>query len=182
MKKAIPSTDFLALLETKVESHLQVAIDVFQNLSEKTLMMKSPSGGWSVAECMWHLNSYGDFYLPEIEKALSRCKTSNPTFVSGWLGNYFTSLMKPSEDMKKMKAFKNHVPTLIEEPYRIISTFVEQQETLLKLLQTARTADLTNSKVRVSIAQFIQLRLGDVFQFLIAHNERHLLQAKRNLA
>ena len=35
--------------------------------------------------------------------------------------------------------------------------------------------------VPISIATFIRLRLGDVFAFLIAHDERHMQQALRNL-
>jgi uncharacterized damage-inducible protein DinB len=168
-------------LETRVDNQLKDAIEIFQNLDEKILLKKSATGGWSIVECLWHLNSYGDFYLPEFEKALSKNLTNSPTFTSGWLGNYFTNLMKPGDGMKKMKAFKNHTPATITEPYQIVSSFIEQQEQLLTLLKRARLANLTNTKVPISIAHLVKLRLGDVFQFYIEHVDRHMLQAKRNL-
>ncbi len=180
MTKNISTQTLIDALEKRVEKHLQQAIRVFQNLDEKTLLKSSESGGWSIADCLWHLNSYGDFYLPEIEKALAKSNSGKSTFKSGWLGNYFTNIMKPGAGMKKMKAFKNHTPSKIEEPYKVVSEFIDQQERILKLLKQARKTDLT-TRVPISIAAFIKLKLGDVFQFVIEHNERHMLQAERNL-
>jgi len=181
MNAIISSQQLLDALDARVENHLKAAIDIFQNLEENLLMRKSPSGGWSIAECLWHLNSYGDFYLPEIEKALKRNQKRSNTFKSGWLGGYFTQLMKPGAKMNKMKAFKSHTPPIITEPYKVVALFIEQQERLINLLKAAQASDLTNTKVPISISPFIRLRLGDVFQFVIEHNERHLVQARNNL-
>jgi hypothetical protein len=90
-------------------------------------------------------------------------------------------MMKPEAGMKKMKAFKHYTPSKIAEPYKVVSTFIDQQEKLLTLLKQARQADLT-IRVPISIAQYIRLKLGDVFQFVIEHDERHIVQAKRNLS
>ena len=53
---------------------------------------------------------------------------------------------------------------------------------MLTYLKRAHQTDLNKIKIPVSILKWIKLNLGDVLQFLVAHNERHLLQAKRNLA
>ena len=63
----------------------------------------------------------------------------------------------------------------------VVAEFIQQQEVLLACLAQSRQADLNAIKIPLSISRWIKLRLGDVLQFLIAHNERHLLQAKRNL-
>jgi hypothetical protein len=44
------------------------------------------------------------------------------------------------------------------------------------LLEQAKQIDLNRTKVPISIAPFIKLKLGDVFMFLVAHNFRHVLQ------
>jgi hypothetical protein len=49
------------------------------------------------------------------------------------------------------------------------------------LLERSREINLNKAKVPISIAKFIRLKLGDVFNFLIAHNHRHVLQAERAL-
>jgi len=53
---------------------------------------------------------------------------------------------------------------------------------MLRLLTQARQADLSATRVPLSIAPFLRLRLGDVFGFNVAHNERHVQQALRNLS
>lgn len=181
--KRINNNQLTETLETRVEKHIKQAVSVFQNLSEEVLLRPSASGGWSVAECMWHLNSYGHYYLPALEKGLSAAEncTTEQQFESGWLGKYFTQLMEPKAGMKKMGAFKNHQPRPIVNPYSEVAEFIKQQETLLQLLRTARYKNLNHVRIPVSIMPWVKLKAGDVLQFLIAHNERHLQQAMRNV-
>lgn len=176
---ATTKIDLLDHLNCRVQRHLDIAVSKFQNLDESTLMKPSSNGGWSIAQCLDHLNSYGDFYLPEIEKALKSSEGSpQGKFRSGWLGGYFAKMMEPSD--KKYPALKGHIPPLNLDAYAVVIKFISQQEDLLKYLQLAAHADL-NFRVPTSISSLIKLKLGDVFQFLIAHNERHVQQALRNL-
>lgn len=154
---------------------------MFQNLPENALLKPAANGGWSIAQCLDHLNRYGDYYLPEITKKLSAPAGKNPdTFRGSWLGNYFTNMMEPATGKKKVKAFKAYIPPPQPDAYAVVATFINQQEQMLSLLDKARHADLDGLKVPVSIAKWIRLKLGDVFQFVIAHNERHVQQAIRN--
>jgi len=169
-------------LEARTEAHLKEVIALFQNLPEEVLLRPSKRGGWSIAQCLAHLNSYGDYYLPQIAKGLEKNKNAaNDFFKSTWLGAYFTSLMDPKTGKGKFKAFKGHQPPAALDPNVVIAEFIGQQEKLLLLLRQAQTADLNRIRIPISIMKWLRLKLGDVFQFLIAHNERHLQQAKRNL-
>ena len=102
-------------------------------------------------------------------------------FKPGFLGNYFVKLMQPEDNIKKMKASKVHFPEHITDAHAVIATFIQQQETLLQYLRLAKTKKLDNANIPVSIFKWIKLNPGDVLRFLIVHNERHILQAKRNL-
>ncbi|MBT1708871.1 DinB family protein [Fulvivirgaceae bacterium PWU5] len=170
-------------LEASVERHLQHAIYYFQNQDSEVLLKPSVTGGWSIAQCLEHLNRYGHFYLPAIDRALQRHdgQPDAPTFTSTWLGSYFTRMMQPETGKWKIKAMKAYAPPPNLDAHAIVAEFIHQQETLLALLSRARRADLTATRVPISIATFIRLRLGDVFAFLIAHDERHIQQALRNL-
>jgi uncharacterized damage-inducible protein DinB len=168
-------------LENQVEAHIHDAVKIFQNLSSEILLKPSANGGWSIAQCLWHLNSYGEYYLPKIKSGLSRNYPANPDFKSTWVGSYFTRIMKPGAQMKKYKAFKNHVPPVILDAHQVVSEFIQQQEQLLAYLKQARQTDLNRIRISISIMRWLKLKLGDVFQFIIAHDERHLQQAKRNL-
>lgn len=179
--KEINQKQLLETLETRVESHLTQAIHQFQNLTEKELLQAATDGGWSIAQCLEHLNSYGDYYLPLIEKNLKGAdnQSEKGSFKSSWLGNYFIRMMEPTTGKKKFKAFKGHIPVLELDAYAVIAEFIRQQEQLLDLLKKAEKLDLNSIRIPISITRFIKLKLGDVFQFIIAHDERHIQQAMR---
>lgn len=177
----LPATPLLETLEDQVENHMRDAVKIFQNLSAEQLLKPAANGGWSIAQCVWHLNSYGDYYLPKIKSGLAKNYPANTDFKSTWLGSYFTRIMKPGAQMKKYKAFKNHIPPAELEADKVVAEFILQQEQLLSYLKLARHTDMNQIRIPVSILSWMKLKLGDVFQFIIAHDERHLQQAKRNL-
>ena len=173
-------------LEKQTNSFLQKAINEWQLSPPSKLLQQPAENKWSAAQCLEHLNSYGHYYLPAIEKAIETAKQHNwpgkAQFTAGRLGNYFTSMMLPGTDgkkMKKMKAPKNHTPKTDLDADKVVSEFITQQEKLLQLLEKARSTDLEKARAPISIAKFIRLKLGDTFMFLIAHNYRHVLQAER---
>ena len=60
--KAVNKQALIDSLEQQVDAHLQQAIKVYQNLDADTLSRPSSTGGWSIAQCLEHLNSYGDYF------------------------------------------------------------------------------------------------------------------------
>lgn len=181
--KAADKNQLLDALENKVEKHLAHAIRVYQNLPAEQLLQPAANGGWSIAQCLDHLNSYGHYYLPRIREGLARPRTGAPaaTFQSTWLGAWFIRSMDPASGKKKYKALKGHIPAADLDAAAVVAEFIHQQEDLLSCLSACRPADLNAIKIPLTISRWIKLRLGDVLQFLIAHNERHLQQADRNL-
>lgn len=182
--KAINQQLLLDELELLTEQHLADAIGVFQNLSEQQLSNPADNGGWSIAQCLWHLNSYGEYYLPHISKSLQTAPDNHAgnDFKPGILGNYFTSLMTPGSGSKKMKAPANHTPLTIENPYAVVAEFIQQQENLLTYIRVARDKNLQKSSIPTSIFKLIKLNTGDALRFVIAHTQRHIIQAKSNRA
>jgi uncharacterized damage-inducible protein DinB len=169
-------------LEEKVESHIVIAIEVFQNLPKEKLLQPATDGGWSIAQCLDHLNGYGHYYLPQIQKGIEDYNgPAKSQFKSSFLGSYFTKMMDPDTGKRKAKAFKNHVPKADLEAKEVVAEFIRQQEVLLEALHKANQVDLNKINIPISIFKWIKLNLGDTFAFLIAHNERHVRQAKRNL-
>lgn len=170
-------------LENQVESHLQEAIQKYQNLSDEILLKPSSSGGWSVAQCLEHLNSYGIYYLPLFEKGLatSQDNLNVETIKSTWLGKLAIDSMNPEKGDKKFKAMRGHVPEVALDAKAVVAEFINQQEQLLQILRIAKNKHIQKIKIPISIAKFLKLHLGDALQFLIIHNERHIQQANRNL-
>ncbi|RDB03967.1 DinB family protein [Runella aurantiaca] len=181
--ETLPKEQLLNSLEHLVDGHLQQAIRHFQNMTAHDLLQPAYNGGWSIAQCLDHLNSYGHYYLPKIQQGIAKNIHLPPkdTFKSSWLGAYFIKMMDPETGKKKYKAFKGHIPAPDLDAYAVVAEFIQQQENLLIYLKEARSTDLNAIRIPISIARFITLKLGDVFQFVIAHNERHIRQAMRNV-
>lgn len=149
-------------------------------LPETTLNFKTNPESWSALECIQHLNLYGRFYLPEIDRRLAADKSHPPLqFKSGWLGNYFAKSMLPKENLNKMKTFANMNPINSTLDKAVITEFLEQQRKMLQLLEKARRHHLGKVKTNISISKLIRLKLGDTFRFVIYHNDRHMQQAER---
>lgn len=184
MKKYLSQQWIEPLAET-VEAHLVRATEVFQNLSQAQLTKPPADGGWSVGQCLEHLNSYGHFYLPAVERVLHSVKISagsaQGTYRSGWLGTYFINMMKP-ENPKKFKAFKDHIPAPELDGAAVVAEFIEQQEQWLRLMAEITSVAQLNARVPISISPLVRLKLGDVLGFVTAHNARHIQQADRVLA
>lgn len=182
------SKALLDALHRQTEQFLQKAITEWQMLPATTMQQSPAPGQWSMAQCLEHLNIYGRFYLPAIEKAIQQGKTKGHLAVAnyspGWLGAYFTNLMRPGaagQLKSKMKAPKNAIPAAQPDARAMLAEFIDQQETMLKLLDSASLVHLERLRVPISLTPWIRLQLGDTFSFVIAHLERHVLQAGRAL-
>lgn len=154
--------------------------------ADKNKMIYSPAPGkWSVVQVLEHLNGYNRHYLPLIEKELSfMTHDSNAWFTSGYWGEKFTRMMRPSnvyEIKNKMKTSKKmsfpnslNVDTVLKE-------FLSGQDKLLELLDLAKGKDLAKIQIPITLTKLIKLRLGDTFRFVIAHEQRHMIQARNTL-
>jgi hypothetical protein len=150
------------------------------------LLLQQPAPGkWSVAQVIEHLNTYGRYYLPLLQKALSKAPVSKAgIYKPGWFGNYFTKMMMPKEGAvkNKMKAFKNHRPSPHIDSKKVLDEFLQQEQLLLKLLEESRNVDIASVRIPISIASYIRLKAGDTFRFIIAHHQRHFVQIENTLS
>lgn len=185
----IRSKEFLLSLQVQTENQLTLAINSWQNLSSSLLDVSPAPGKWSAAQCIEHLNIYCRYYLPAIEKAilkaLSQKQKTSDQFKSGWLGDYFVRLMQkdPSKNPKdKMKAPKNALPPSTLNTAAVVAEFIDHLEKMQQLIEKANWIDINKTRVGISIARFIKLKLGDVLAFNVAHTQRHLMQAERAIS
>ncbi len=177
--------DKIALIEEllAIVENASNQIKQLKELPIGKLNFKKDATSWSVLECLEHLNLYGDFYLPEIQKQILASKKTDPSgiFKSGIIGNYFANLMKVQNGKaKKMKSPKDKNPAGSALTITTIDRFLKQQELLKSLLMQAKNVDLTKNKTSISISKMIKLRLGDTFRFFVYHIERHVVQAGRS--
>jgi len=155
--------------------HLQTAEPIKLNYCPE-------EGKWSVVQVLEHLNAYNRHYLPLVERSMIHItKDVNAWFISGFLGNYFVSAMRPSnvfEVKKKMRTGKAFTPDKGANIETVFKEFFQHQNKLLNLLEVARRRNLNSVYVPTTFSKLIHFKLGDIFRFLIAHEQRHMIQAR----
>ena len=167
------------LIQTLLAQTKQITDQAAQleRLDLNVLTWKQNENSWSILECLEHLNLYGDFYLPEIDRKIKSTNTkSDLEFKSGILGNYFAKSMLPKEHLNKMKTFKDKNPLNAKLDITVINRFIQQQNQLITLLNQSRKVSLNKVRIEISISKLIKLKLGDTFQFFINHIIRHFKQ------
>jgi len=184
---SIPTHQLLREQREHTEQVIQRTRDNFGPLPPAQLHRQPAPDRWSIAQCLDHLNRYGDYYLPAMEAAIrqqSHLQSQPPaTFQPGWMGDYFARIMAPKngEIKNKMPAPRDKHPAQNEVPPDVIVRFLKQQDQLLKIIEQAAKVDLNRARVPVTIAPWIKLKLGDCLRVVVNHNLRHVLQAQRVL-
>lgn len=109
---------------------------LFKDLTNQELNLKTNAESWSILECIEHLNRYGNFYIPEIRKRMENSNFKKSSiFRSGILGNYFAKSMLPKEKLKKVKTFNSMNPNNSSLDRSVLDTFLYQQESILELFE-----------------------------------------------
>jgi len=178
------SSELLESLQNDVRE-LILEANYLKSMDPAILLQEPAPGKWSVIQVLEHLNSYGRFYLLAMERSMNKSTTAAKYFRPGWLGNYFTKLMKPGENgqiSNKMKSPKDHRPSKYPDAFPVLNTFLEQQQYLLDLLELAKSKNIGAIRSPISISRFIKLKLGDTFRFFVAHEQRHFVQINNALA
>lgn len=175
------SEDLISQLQADVKQiiaaaeHLETADPVKLNYCPE-------EGKWSVAQVLEHLNAYNRYYLPAIERSMVQIsKDTSAWFVPGFWGNYFTNMMMPKnvyEVKNKMKAMKSYTPAKGLNVESVFREFFQHQNKILQLLDVAKRRNMNSIKIPISITKLIRFKLGDTFRFIIAHEQRHMIQAR----
>lgn len=177
----ISTQQLLSELAVTCRKHIEFAENLNQKSDEILRWRKSPDS-WNILECLEHLNLYGNYYIPEIEKAIENSNTkSEAVFRSGILGNYFAQSMLPKQKLNKMKTPKDKNPLHSDLDRAVIAVFISQQKQMINLLESSKKISLNKVKIAISITKWIRLKLGDVFRFIIYHNIRHIKQIELQL-
>lgn len=169
--------DLILQLQNDVQHIIERTEQEVLNLDSKIVQWKENTDSWSVLECYEHLNIYNRFYNDQLEKALAQ-SSSPQTFKSGWLGNYFTKMIAPTNE-KPIKTMKHVDPKGSTLTFDVVEEFLGHQRKLLHLLNLAKSKNLNPRKISVEFLRLLKIKIGDGFRFVVAHEQRHLQQVLR---
>lgn len=158
----------------------RVKIKDLSVLSLEDLQKRPHPKSWNILECVYHLNLYGEFYIPQFKEKIKKGKPiKNDIYKSGWLGNYFANIMKPNKGKiaNKMPAPSDKNPIGLPLEKDVFEIRLQQIELMINILKTAKEVDIKKSRCSITISKWITLQLGDTLHFIINHENRHTLQA-----
>jgi hypothetical protein len=164
---------------------IKAAAEHINTADSRKLIYQTHPEKWSVVQVLEHMNAYGRYYIPAIDRAIA-IKSAEPSvwFTPGTFGNYFVKSMKPTNvyeiknKMKTMKAYSFPNSLNVE---KVLQEFMSQQDRLIQLMELAKSRDLNTIRIPITVSKMIKLKLGDVFRFLVAHEQRHMIQARNTL-
>lgn len=165
--------DRVKLIEDRFNSEIK-------SVPLKILNIKPSIKSWSAIECIEHLNQIGLFYVSEFERVVQLVTNVNKeeSTQSTFMGRLMLSLMLPKKDNVtfKMKTFKQFKPIEINEN-ECINGFINQLERIKRVLKEIDSIEISDVKINSAIGSYLKFNLSDALQFVIAHIERHLIQA-----
>lgn len=175
------TTFFLAALRAATAQLQATAQTEFEPLDLALLNHQPTPTGWSILECLEHLNRYSRYYNPQLALALTKAHPASAAEAEvgySWLGRKSVDMMRPG-NAKKQTTLKHMNPHGSRLGQAVLTEFLAHQNELLALLDRAQGADLNRKSVPVEFFKLLKLRLGEALEFVVVHQQRHVQQALR---
>ena len=147
------------------------------DLSDAQLHQPPRDGGWSIAQIFEHLLVSHGLYLEKMRPLIARTPRTPPA--KPWHPTWFGRLIARAMDPKARRRRTQRVFTPGAPRSRVVEAFLDMQEEFAGLLGRADGLDWNALRLTSPVSRLIPLNLGDAFQILVLHAERHLLQAER---
>jgi hypothetical protein len=155
------------------------ALSVAQGLEDPQLHWR-PGEAWSIGQILEHLVVTSDLYVarvrgkvysPHAAHVMQGNSRWEPSLV-GWM------LVKGLRSKKRLRSPAVFRPGPAPRP-DIVEAFLQRQRTLTQLLRAASALEWNRVRTASPASRLIRLNLGDVFNVLIVHAQRHVKQMSR---
>ena len=158
-------------------------------LSDEQFAWSPSPDVWSVGQCIEHLNVTARAYLPSLDEGIaSAIRTGvygTGPFTYNVLGRLMVRSMEPPP-LWRLRAPKIFAPPSNGQTQRtrseIMAGFRGYQVQYIDRLRQANGVDLAKAKVVSPANRLLHISLGSGFALQIAHERRHLWQARQLLA
>ena len=154
-------------------------------LSDEQFAWQPAPDVWSVSQCLDHLNATAREYLPALDEgiaeAIRRGLYGAGPYSYNWIGRLVVYLNQPTTRLRAS------APTAFRpEPERsrhdVTAAFRAYQVQYVDRLHQANGLDLARARISSPVARWVRMPLGSGFATMLAHERRHLAQARRVLS
>ena len=155
---------------------------IASGLSDAQFNWQPEPGRWSIGQCLNHLNVGITLVLPAFDQAIlegsAHGKRSPGPFRYGFFSRMIIASMEPPPRFRmktpmKNSAGSNHrIATVQPEFARLRDEFAER-------VRRSDGLDLARIRTISPVNRLIRMPLGAYFHFILAHDRRHLWQARQ---
>lgn len=176
-------------IRKQISAQKQVLEDLFQGIDTAQMNRRPSQKRWSALECMEHINMTLRYYNTQIEKSIRQSQAkgqgANEDYRPGFVGERFARWLAPRDGVVKgkIRTFPSFNPQkeASTKGMQVLEDFRQCMDELDALAEAAGKIDLEKTRVRSAMGNILRFKLGDTFPIVLAHNERHLLQARKAL-
>ena len=182
------TVDFLEQRKVETQNIIEIVSSEFKDLSQKTFNTKPAPNKWSVAECFMHLNQTLEIYIPQMVKKVEEKEKylgQRELFKYSLAGKMAVKSMLPKSDQSipfKMKTFGELKPKQSDgDRNKILDEFIEFQNMTIVVIDGLEGMSLTKPRIKTAAGSILKMCIGDALHFMVAHNQRHIVQAQNVL-
>ena len=151
-------------------------------LGDQVYLKESPDK-WSFIEVVEHLNLVYDVYLENFEKVLTGLRDleegEEAKLQSSLMGRLSIWSQRPKNRKRrfKMKTFKFFEPKVDQK--EVLVKFYDNKERFSDVIKEARVKDVRGIKVPTALGQRVKFYVPECIDFVISHEERHVVQMEK---
>jgi len=155
------------------------AMKLLSGLTENQFHWSPTAARWSIAQCVVHLGIMGNRYLPSLDTAMERAQTEDllnrGPYHYGFVERWIVHATEPPPRIRLRTPSSARPPD--DQPLAVvIESFGLVQAELRKRIRASNGLDLARAKVTSPFVKALKMGLGPCFEFLLAHERRHLWQ------
>ena len=156
----------------------------FKELDKETILRKPDNKNWSIAENLEHLMKVNSSYFPIFQKL--KAGTFHGAFISriGFFSKLFGNMIYKSVSdggKKRVKTLTLWEPKIKDENSEIVEKFLSHQEKLKGWIKEMEKFINKEEIIHSPANSLIVYSLPKALDIIVAHEKRHLDQARRNL-
>jgi hypothetical protein len=171
-------------LQEQLLSIRQDAPGIAGGLTSERFHQRPAPNRWSIAECLEHLNLTAKAFIPAFDAAIQSARgrglTSDGPFAYPLLERLFiASLDAPARiRMRARSGFLPPPASPARSADSVLHEFDEWQNAVSERLRAADGLDLRRARMQSPVASVLKYSLGCGFAAFMAHERRHLWQAR----
>ncbi|HET7459495.1 MAG TPA: DinB family protein [Gemmatimonadaceae bacterium] len=151
-------------------------------LSEVQLNWRPNPERWSIAQNVTHLTVIGRLYLPKFDDSIRVARERGwrrpGPFRYGPIESWAVRSLEPPP-RRRLRAPRMFKPQPVQPLADVRDAFLALQIEIEERIRGAHGLDLRRAKVETVFTRFLRLSLGAAFGALLAHQRRHLWQARQ---